>query len=165
MSKGPWILVAGVILLVAGGALFLTFTFGIVGGFVPSFEEVPPGAYANTTVTLREGDSLTYFVSIENYTAGDELTVFLGLPDGTEEGRTTVLAEELTRTHQATATGEYTLVIQNAGTETVVVLSFAAPVDPLAGLWILVAMVSGLVGFVLLILGIVLTVTQRRSPT
>lgn len=163
MSKGLWVLVAGVVLLVAGGALFLTFTFGLIGDFVPSYEEVQPGAYANITVELSEGEILTYFVDIDNDTSGDEVTVFLLLPDNTERGRTTVTDGELTQTHQATAAGVHIVVIQNTGPEEVVIIAFAAPVDLLAGVWVLAAIVSGLVGFVLLIIGIVLLVTQRRS--
>ncbi len=163
MSKGPWLLVAGVILLATGGGLFAGFAFGLIGGFVPTIQEVSRGAYANTTVALREGETLTYFVGIDNYSAGDEVTVFLRLPEGATQGRTTVRGEELAQTYRATVAGEHLVVVQNTGPEAVVVLTFAAPLDPLAGVWVLSAFLSAVVGFVALVVGIIFTAAERRS--
>lgn len=160
-----------------GGLLFflgvgLAVPLGLVpllGGLSPSPATLAPGEYLNTTVILERGGVLTYFVAVQDYSQGDELTVFLQLPAGDPNNLTMVSSgDPYVATYEAEAGGPHAVVIQNTGTQEVTVLHAAAEVDLAAGLWLALGGLLAIVGIVVAVVGLILWIVdrgrRRRAP-
>ncbi len=166
MSRGAWIILIGGILLIVGIGLFAASVFGLVSGFDFETTTLGPGDYENKTVSLQASEVLTYVVSIADYTQGDQVTVFVKSPTGAEENRTVVTSQDYTNAHIASEAGDYMVVIQNTGSDSVSILHFAGRVDISVALLVLVAMGLGAVGFIILIVGIIIwAIDRRKTPT
>lgn len=163
MSRGAWVLIIGVLLLVAAGGFFAYTILGFVEIFVPQRQTLDSGEFFTKTVVLQEGGILTYQVIIQNYTAGDELAVLILDPGEVEVDNATVTGTEVTRTVIAESSGAYSVVIQNSGASSVTFLYFAGQVDVSAAFVLLGAFILGIVGFIVIIVGIVLLVVDRKK--
>ncbi len=163
MSRGAWVLLIGIVLLVGGIVLAAFSILGFMGGFVPSVDTLGPGQYLNSTVELEVGDVLTYVVSIEGYSEGDQLEVFLLLPGGDQTGLAVVTSADLTRTYETTRAGDHVVVIRNTGTEEVSVLHFASSIAVSVAVWISIGGLLAIVGFIVVIVGIVFLVIDRKK--
>ncbi len=162
MTRGAWLILIGGILLAVGIAITISLISGLLGGFIPAFRTIQPGSYFNSTVELQSGEPLTYAVSIQNHTQGDEVTVSLLLPDDTERDVRTVTTTELSDTYIAKGAGNHTVVVQNTGNTEVTVLVIASGVDITAATWLGIGVILGFLGFIILIVGVVLFFLDRR---
>lgn len=163
MSRGSWIILIGVILLIVGAGLFIASVFGLASGLVPTTTTIAPGDYVNKTVSLESGGVLTYVVTIVDYTSGDQVTVSMRLPGGAEVNTTLVTSQSYANAEVAGAAGAHTLVIHNTGSESVAVSYAAGQVAISSALLVLAGMGLAALGFILLIVGIIIWVLDRRK--
>ncbi len=164
MSRGAWIALIGLILIIAGVVLGVLSVLPLITGIDTTPDLLTPGEYLNRTITLERGEALTYFVQIQDYTQGDQVTISVRLPSGLEVNETVVTTQQYTNVHVANVTGSHAVVIQNTGSGSVTVLHFATTVGATTGILLLAALAAGFVGFLVLIVGIVLWVVDRRKP-
>ncbi|MEE9164023.1 MAG: hypothetical protein V3U17_04455 [Thermoplasmata archaeon] len=170
MSRGGWIMIIAGILLLVGIALFAFGTAGFLAGFSPTSNSITVNGYENRTVQAEVGVVLGYLVAIENFAAGDEVSVFIQPPGGGAVNSATVnSASPLSAQYVATDTGAHVLVIQNTGSRTVTVLSAMNTLDPASTLLGGAGFLLGIVGFILFIVGLILWIIDRgrarRRPT
>lgn len=163
MSRGAWIILIGAILIIAGIVLFAASVFGLISGLNLTTNTIAPGESFTRPISLEAGDVLTYVVAIENYTAGDQVTVSLRLPTGAEVNTTVVTSQSYTNAEVASSAGDHTLVIRNTGSQSVIVTHFAGQVNISSALLALAGMALGALGFILLIVGIIIWVLDRRK--
>ncbi len=163
MSRGSWIILIGVILIVIGGGLFAASVFGLASGLVPRTTTIASGDYFNASVSLRGGEVLTYIVAIVNYSSGDEVTVSVRLPSGTEVNTTEVTSQSYANAEIATTAGDHTLVIHNTSSQSVTVSYAAGQVAISSALLVLAGMALAALGFILLIVGIIIWALDRRK--
>ena len=170
MSRGGWIMIIGGVLLLVGIGLLAFGTASFIAGFSPTSTSITVGEHENRTVQAQTGAILGYLVAIENFAAGDEVSVFIQLPVGGSVNSATVNSgNPLTAQHLATEAGVYTLVIQNTGNRTVTVLSAIDAFDVNSSLLAGAGLLLGFVGFIVFIIGLVLWIINRgrmrRRPT
>jgi hypothetical protein len=132
-------------------------------GFDPT-ETLSSGAFQNLTVEVTEvGALLTYIVGIQDFAAGDEVTVLLLLPSGQEEQRAVLnTGGQLTGNFFAAGTGTHTVVIQNTATRSVDVFHTASAINPAEQIILSASVLTGIVGFFTLIGGITIWALDRR---
>ena len=170
MSRGGWIMIIGGIVLLVGIGLLAFGTASFLAGFAPTSTSLLVGEYENRTVVAQTGAVLGYLVAIENFAGGDEVSVFIQLPEvGSVNSATVNSATPLSAQYLATEAGVYTLVIQNTGNRTVTVLSAIDALDVNSGLLAGAGLLLGFGGFIVFIIGLVLWIIdrgrKRRRPT
>lgn len=161
MSRGAWVFLIGLLLLIVGVALFAVFAYGLVSTI--EFQEVPlaPGEYLNDTKAMNVGQFYSYFVFIVNYETGDELTVTLRYPTGNNTTPVVIESAQFGNSVPVETDGIHTLIIQNTGETSVTVSYFAGELDLSSGIWLLLGVGLGIIGFVVLIVGLILWVVGR----
>ncbi len=163
MSRGSWIMLIGGVVLLVGIGLFALGTASFLSSFAPGTTTLSPGAFQNLTVDVQLTQSaLTYRIEIQDFTAGDELTVFIRTPSGTEvQLATTNSAFPLTETYITTEAGVHTVVIENAGAQSVTFDHAAAEIDFTVASLIAIGALLGFAGFVVFIIGLILWIVDR----
>lgn len=169
MSRGGWIMIIGGVVLLVGIGLLAFGTASFLSQFAPDRVALATDAYQNHTVDVVEiGSALTYVVGIEDFTLGDELTVFIQTPSGGEAQRATVTTGTLTTSFVTSELGLHTLVIQNTGLRTVTIIHAVSVIDILAASLVATGIFLGIGGFIVFIVGLVLWIVargrQRRQP-
>ncbi|MFQ6013570.1 MAG: hypothetical protein ACE5LS_08010 [Thermoplasmata archaeon] len=170
MSRGGWVLLIGGVLLLVGIGLFAFGSASFLSAFAPDFATLAPGEFQNRTVNVEApGSVLTYMVGIQDFTAGDQVTVFILTPSGGEERRATVNSTgPLTDTYLTAEAGLHTLVIQNTAPQSVDIFFAANEIDLTAAGLVFAGTLLGVAGFIVLIVGLVLWLVdrgKRRRPT
>ncbi len=172
MSRGGWIMLIGGISLLVGIGLFAFGTASFLSSFAPDTTTLSPGAFQNRTVDVQLTESaLMYLIGIQDFTAGDELTVFIRTPSGAEVQRATIdSASALTATYIPTEAGVHTVVMENTGAQSVTFTHAASEIDFTAASPIAIGTFLGFAGFVVFIIGLILWIvdrgrTRRQQPT
>jgi hypothetical protein len=169
MSRGGWIMLIGGVALLVGIGLF---AFGFAGLFAPDTTTLSPGAFQNRTVDVQSTQSaLTYMIRIQDFTADDELTVFIRTPSGVGVQRSTITSPSaLTAVYIATETGVHTVVMENTGAQSVTFIHAANEVDFTVSSPLAIGTFLGFAGFVIFIIGLILWIVdrvraRRQQPT
>ncbi|MCJ2531344.1 MAG: hypothetical protein LN413_03360 [Candidatus Thermoplasmatota archaeon] len=172
MSRGGWIMIIGGIVLLVGIGLFAFGTASFLSSFAPDTTTLSPGAFQNLTVDVQSTQSaLMYLIGIQDFAAGDELTVFIRTPSGAEVQRAAMnSASPLTATYITTETGVHTVVVENTGAQSVTVIHAANEIDFMAASLITIGTFLGFGGFVVFIIGLILWImdrgrARRQRPT
>ncbi len=171
MSRGGLIMIIGGIVLLLGIGLLSFVTASFLASFAPITTTLDPGAFLNRTVDVQLPQStLTYLVEIQNHTAGDEMTVFVRTPSGSEVQQAVInTTSPHGATYTTTETGVYTVVIRNTGSQDLTVIHRANAIDVTAASLIAIGTFLGISGFVVFIIGLVLWIInrgrERRRPT
>ncbi|MFQ6013698.1 MAG: hypothetical protein ACE5LS_08705 [Thermoplasmata archaeon] len=170
MSRGGWIMIIGGVILLVGIGLFAFGFASFFADFNPASTNLAPGDHLNRTFeALALGSSLTYLVEIQDFAAGDEVTVFVQLPSGGEAQRTTVnTSSTLTQLYSVTESGTHTLVIQNTASQSVDILSAVNKFELGSATLLTIGFFLGIAGFIVLIVGLILWAIdrgrRRRQP-
>lgn len=154
----------GGLLIIAGIITTVALAVGFLGGFVPTASQLAPGGYLNETLELRAGQGYNYIVSIQDFALTDRLSVVLLSPSGVEVNRTLVASSApLVVTEIANEDGTYMLSVQNIGPREVTVLHGFSRIDVSQAVMVGIGVMIGFIGLILLIVGLVLWVLDRRK--
>ncbi|MFQ5918954.1 MAG: hypothetical protein ACE5I4_02765 [Thermoplasmata archaeon] len=171
MSRGGWVMIIGGIILLVGIGLFAFGSASFLASFAPGTTTLPTGTFLNRTVDVQLPQSaLTYFVQIQGFTAGDEVTIFVRTPSGAEVQQAVISSgNPLTATYITTETGVHTVVMQNTGSQSITFIQAANEIDFTAASLVALGTFLGIGGFIVFIIGLILWIVdrgrKRRRPT